>query len=148
MLLVRLVDAIRVSAVPSEPGWFRVSHRVTRSFLLIALISFVGACGRGGDASQAQSGALSAAATDTSYAARAVAGAAEVKRLRDIATRYRQIAAEYAKRPTRAAAGVTDWNVKLTASAQARATAADQIADQLQPAVDFLVAQASQEVAR
>ena len=143
MLPVRLVDAICVSAA------LRVVARTFcrgRSYLLSACLLLAGACA-GAEPPELRAGAL-AAATDTSHAARAVAEAAEVKRFRDIAAEQRQIVAEYTKRTARIAAGATDRRVKLKANAQARAAAADQIADELQTEVDFHVAEANREAGR
>jgi hypothetical protein len=81
--------------------------------------------------------------TDNSHAARAAIDSAEVARFRDIAAKERQLITAYASRPTAVAANVTDWNAKLTTAAQARATAADQIAARLQTIVDFHLAAAA-----
>lgn len=86
-------------------------------------------------------------AGDTSNAGRARSFAAEVARYREIATRERQASAAYATR-TPPANATTDWNVTLKARADARATAADQIATRVQTFADYFAAEAAKEVGR
>ena len=76
--------------------------------------------------------------------ARATYYAGEATRYRDIANHERQASAAYAKFTPPAADAVTkNWNAALKASADARATAADQIATRIQAIADFHTAAAA-----
>lgn len=86
-------------------------------------------------------------AEDTSNAARARSFAAEVARYRDIASQERALSAAYA-RWTAPAGATKDWNATLKARADARATAADQIATRTQTFADYFAAEAAKEVGR
>ncbi len=86
-------------------------------------------------------------AEDTSNAARARSFAAEVARYRDIANQERALSAAYA-RWTAPAGATKDWNATLKARADARATAADQIATRTQTFADYFAAEAAKEMGR
>ena len=82
-------------------------------------------------ATETRTGAL-----DTRDSARAAYYAAEATRYRDIASRARQLSAAYA-RWTPPATTAKNWNAILKTRADARATAADQIAAAIQVEADF-----------
>jgi len=80
-------------------------------------------------------------ALDTRDSARAAYFAAEAAKYRDIANHDRQLSAAYARLTVPASAS-KNWNAILKARVDARATAADQIADGIQVAADFHAAKA------
>jgi hypothetical protein len=130
-------------------GWATESILLFAAAVSVAAVSGL-SCGSAAPTSvgaETTSGAAPLTAADTSNAARASSYAAEVARYRDIATRERQASAAYAAR-TPPAGATKDWNATLKARADARATAADQIATRIQIFADYFAAEAAKEVAR
>jgi hypothetical protein len=130
----------------------RVSSVVRSFFFVVALGAATTGCGEAAPPPGHAEGARTitaplAAAVGTSDSARATYYAGEAARYRDIANQERQMSAAYAKFTPAASDAVTkDWNATLKASADARATAADQIATRIQVIADFHAAAAAKAV--
>jgi hypothetical protein len=136
-----------------DPSRAQSSRFQAACVLFLALLG-PAACGGpppGDGTSEARAAALSptsaAVPADTSHAGRATVDAAGAARFRALAAQERQLVKTYGKR-TGAVSATTDWYAKLKATAEARASAADQIAARYQVMTDYHLAATTQGAAQ